>query len=252
MKDPFSMEGQVALVTGGGSGLGFGIAQRFVEAGAKVVIVGRRAEVLEEARQRLGERCFARPFDVTKKDALAGLVADVEANVGPLTALVNCAGAHLKKIATEVTDEEFLKILDVHVLSVFALSREALKVMLPRKRGSIILISSMTAIMGMEKVVAYSTAKAAVNGMMRALIADASANGIRVNAIAPGWIDTPMLHKAIDNDEPRRNKILARIPTRTFGRVEDIGCAAQYLASDAGAYVNGVFLPVDAGAAGAF
>lgn len=252
MKDPFSMEGQVALVTGGGSGLGFGIAQRFVEAGAKVVIVGRRTDVLEEARQRLGERCFAHPFDVTKKEALAGLVADVEANVGPLTTLVNCAGAHLKKIATEVSDEEFLKILDVHVLSVFALSREALKVMLPRKRGSIILISSMTAIMGMEKVVAYSTAKAAVNGMMRALIADASTSGIRVNAIAPGWIDTPMLHKAIDNDEPRRNKILARIPTRTFGRVEDIGCAAQYLASDAGAYVNGVFLPVDAGAAGAF
>ena len=84
MKDPFSMEGQVALVTGGGSGLGFGIAQRFVAAGAKVVIVGRRAEVLEEARQRLGGRCFARPLDVTKKEALAGLVADVEANVGRL------------------------------------------------------------------------------------------------------------------------------------------------------------------------
>jgi gluconate 5-dehydrogenase len=150
------------------------------------------------------------------------------------------------------TDEEFLKILDVHVLSVFALSREALKAMLPRKRGSIIMISSMTAIMGMEKVVAYSTAKTAVNGMMRALIADASASGIRVNAIAPVWIDTPMLHKAIDNDAPRRDKILARIPTRAFGRVEDIGYAAQYLASDAGAYVNGVFLPVDAGAAGAF
>ena len=158
----------------------------------------------------------------------------------------------MKKTATETTDEEFLKILDVHVLSVFALSREALKAMLPRRRGSIIMISSMTAVMGMEKVVAYSTAKTAVNGMMRALIADASAGGIRVNAIAPGWIDTPMLHKAIDNDAPRREKILARIPARAFGRVEDIGYAAQYLASDAGAYVNGVFLPVDAGAAGAF
>ena len=95
MKDPFSMEGQVALVTGGGSGLGFGIARRFVESGAKVVIVGRRAEVLEEARRELGDMCVARPFDVTKKESLAGLVADVEANVGPLTTLVNCAGAHL-------------------------------------------------------------------------------------------------------------------------------------------------------------
>ncbi len=252
MENPFSMEGQVALVTGGGSGLGFGIAKRFVAAGAKVVIVGRRADVLESAAAELGERCFARPFDITGKARLPDLVADVESSVGPLDTLVNCAGAHLKKIATEVSDEEFLKILDVHVLSAFALSREALKVMLPRKRGSIILISSMTAIMGMQKVVAYSTAKAAVNGMMRALIADSSESGIRVNAIAPGWIDTPMLHKAIDGDEPRRNKILARIPTRTFGCVEDIGCAAQYLASPAGAYVNGVFLPVDAGAAGAF
>ena len=252
MKNPFSMEGQVALVTGGGSGLGFGIAKCFVEAGAKVVIVGRRAELLDEAKRQLGGNCIARPFDITEKSRLGALVADIEANVGPITSLVNCAGAHLKKIATEVTDEEFLKILDVHVLSSFALSREVLKVMLPRKRGSIIMISSMTAIMGMAKVVAYSTAKAAVNGMMRALIADASESGIRVNAIAPGWIDTPMLHKAIDGDEPRRNKILARIPTRTFGRVEDIGYAAQYLASDAGAYVTGVFLPVDAGAAGAF
>ena len=224
MKNPYSMEGQVALVTGGGSGLGFGIAKCFVEAGAKVVIVGRRAELLDEAKRQLGGNCIARPFDITEKSRLGALVADIEANVGPITSLVNCAGAHLKKIATEVTDEEFLKILDVHVLSSFALSREVLKVMLPRKRGSIIMISSMTAIMG----------------------------GIRVNAIAPGWIDTPMLHKALDGDEPRRNKILARIPTRTFGRVEDIGYAAQYLASDAGAYVNGVFLPVDAGAAGAF
>ena len=252
MGNPFSMEGQVALVTGGGSGLGFGIAKCFVEAGSKVVIVGRRADVLDEAKMQLGGNCTAIPFDVTEKSRLGALVADIEENVGPITTLVNCAGAHLKKIATEVTDEEFLKILDVHVLSVFALSREILKVMLPRKRGSIIMISSMTAIMGMEKVVAYSTAKTAVTGLMRALIADASASGIRVNAIAPGWIDTPMLHKAIDGDEPRRNKILSRIPTRTFGRVEDIGYAARYLASDAGAYVNGVFLPVDAGAAGAF
>ena len=163
MGNPFSMEGQVALVTGGGSGLGYGIAKCFAEAGAKVVIAGRRADVLEDAARSLGENCTARVFDVTEKPRAGELVADIEKNVGPLTTLVNCAGAHLKKIATETTDAEFLKILDVHVLSVFALSREALKAMLPRKRGSIIMISSMTAIMGMEKVVAYSTAKTAVN-----------------------------------------------------------------------------------------
>ena len=133
MGNPFLMEGQVALVTGGGSGLGYGIAKCFVEAGAKVVIAGRRADVLEDAARSLGENCTARVSDVTEKSRAGELVADVEKNVGPLTTLVNCAGAHLKKTATETTDDEFLKILDVHVLSVFALSREALKAMLMRR-----------------------------------------------------------------------------------------------------------------------
>ena len=110
----------------------------------------------------------------------------------------------------------------------------------------------MTAIMGMKQVVAYTTAKSAILGLQRALVADLSVKGVRVNTIAPGWIDTPMLHKAIDNDAPRKAKILDRIPTRSFGDPDDIGYAALYLASPAGKYVNGVFLPVDAGAAEAF
>ena len=172
--------------------------------------------------------------------------------IGAVDILVNCAGIHLKKWALEVTDEEFAKVLDVHVMSVFALCREFGKLMAERKSGSIVLISSMTAIMGMKQVVAYTVAKSAILGLQRSLVADLSTSGIRVNTIAPGWIDTPMLHKAIDNDAPRKAKILDRIPTRTFGDPEDIGYAALYLVSPAGKYVNGVFLPVDAGAAEAF
>ena len=248
MLSQFKLDGQVAVITGGGTGLGLGIARIFVQAGAKVVIIGRREEKLREAQQQLGEQCTYRAFDVTDKAAMPALVADIEENVGPIDILVNGAGIHLKKPALDVTDAEYLGVIDTHVLSVFALSREVLRRMVPRRRGCIILISSMSAFMGMEKVVAYTTAKSAVLGIQRALIADYSRDGIRVNTIAPGWIDTPMLHKAIDTDEPRRNKILSRIPTHTFGHPDDIGNAALYLCSEAGRYVNGVTLPVDAGA----
>jgi NAD(P)-dependent dehydrogenase (short-subunit alcohol dehydrogenase family) len=107
-------------------------------------------------------------------------------------------------------------------------------------------------VMGMKQIVAYTTGKTAIIGLMRSLVAEWSTSNIRINTIAPGWIETPMLHKAIDHDEPRKQKILSRIPTSTFGQPDDIGYAALYLSSEAAKYVNGVFLPVDGGAADAF
>lgn len=244
----FRLDGKKAVITGGGSGLGMAIAKTYTEAGADVVIIGRNEEKLIAAQKEIGGNCTYKAFDVTKLQEIPALVEEI----GAVDILVNCAGIHLKKWALEVTDEEFAKVLDVHVMSVFALCREFGKLMAERGSGSIVLISSMTAIMGMKQVVAYTVAKSAILGLQRSLVADLSTNGIRVNTIAPGWIDTPMLHKAIDNDAPRKAKILDRIPTRTFGDPEDIGYAALYLVSPAGKYVNGVFLPVDAGAAEAF
>ena len=244
----FRLDGKKAVITGGGSGLGMAIAKTYTEAGADVVIIGRNEEKLIAAQKEIGGNCTYKAFDVTKLQEIPALVEEI----GAVDILVNCAGIHLKKWALEVTDEEFAKVLDVHVMSVFALCREFGKLMAERKSGSIVLISSMTAIMGMKQVVAYTVAKSAILGLQRSLVADLSTSGIRVNTIAPGWIDTPMLHKAIDNDAPRKAKILDRIPTRTFGDPEDIGYAGLYLVSPAGKYVNGVFLPVDAGAAEAF
>ena len=244
----FRIDGQRAVITGGGSGLGLGIAKVFVEAGAEVMIIGRNEEKLRQAKQQLGEHCSYRAFDITKVDEIPALVQEI----GAVDILVNCAGVHLKKWALEVTDEEFLKVLNVHVMSVFALSREFAKLMVERGKGSIIMISSMTAIMGMEQVVAYTTAKSAILGLQRSLVADLSSKGVRVNTIAPGWIDTPMFHQATDKDPQRKANILRRIPMKTFGQPDDIGYAALYLSSPAGSYVNGVFLPVDAGASEAF
>ena len=248
MMNAFRIDGLRAVVTGGGSGLGLGIARVFMEAGAEVTIIGRDEEKLRTAQQQLGEKCAYRVFDVTNLKEIPALAQEI----GAVDILVNCAGTHLKKWALDVSDEEFQDVMNVHVMSVFALSREFSKLMVERKRGSIILISSMAALMGLEQIVAYTTAKTAILGLQRSLVAQLSPKGIRVNTIAPGWIDTPMFHKATDNDPQRKANILRRIPMKTFGQPEDIGYAALYLASPAGSYVNGVFLPVDAGASEAF
>ncbi len=248
MINPFRIDGQRAVVTGGGSGLGLGIAKVFIEAGAEVVIIGRNEEKLQKAQQQLGKQCSYRAFDVTQTDQVPALVQEI----GAVDILVNCAGTHLKKWALDVSDAEFLDVMNVHVMSVFALSREFAKGMVKRGKGNIIMISSMAALMGLEQIVAYTTAKTAILGLQRSLVAELSPKGIRINTIAPGWIDTPMFHKATDNDPQRKANILRRIPMKTFGQPEDIGYAALYLSSPAGSYVNGVFLPVDAGASEAF
>ena len=248
----FSLAGKRAVITGGGSGLGFGIAKAYIEAGATVTIIGKNLQKLIQAKAALGESCEYVQFDVTHLSKIPALVNDIESKTGPVNILVNCAGVHLKKKSLETSDSDFLEILNVHLLSVFALTREFVKGMASRKEGCVIFISSMSAVMGMKEVVAYSTGKTAIIGMMRSMVAELATDNIRINTIAPGWIDTPMLHKAIDQDEPRKQKILSRIPNNSFGAPEDIGHAALYLASDESKYVNGVFLPVDGGASGGF
>ncbi|PQJ72679.1 SDR family NAD(P)-dependent oxidoreductase [Polaribacter butkevichii] len=248
----FSLQGKKAVITGGGSGIGLGIAKTFIAAGAQVLIVGRNEEKLIDAQRELGANCSYKAFDVTDLDKVPNFVTETETSWGQVDILINCAGTHLKKNAVETSDSEFLQVLNVHLLSVFALTREFSKVMIPRQQGVIIMISSMTAVMGMKQVVAYSTAKTAVVGLMRSMVSELAIDNVRINTIAPGWIESPMLHKAIGNDLPRKTKILSRIPSSKFGQPEDIGNAALYLASDAGKYVNGVFLPIDGGAAGGF
>ncbi len=243
----FQLNGKRALVTGGGSGLGYAVAGQFKEAGAEVIILGRDAEKIKKAAAELGEGVHPIAFDVMNIKEIPGVVKEIETKFGPLDILVNCAGKHLKKPALETTDEEFNDILQIHLMSVFAFVREVAKGMTERKNGSIILISSMTAIIGMGQVVAYASGKAAITGMMTNLVAEFAPHGVRVNTIAPGWIETPMLHQVIDADPVRKQKILNRIPSGTLGIPEDVGYACIYLSSEAGRYVNGVFLPVDGG-----
>jgi NAD(P)-dependent dehydrogenase (short-subunit alcohol dehydrogenase family) len=162
--------------------------------------------------------------------------------------LVNNAGINLKKEFTEVTNEDFQKILLTNVTAVFTLSREVVKCMLEKQiKGSIINISSMASQYGIPKVIAYTASKSAVEGMTRAMAVELSSKGIRVNWIAPGFIATDMSAKALNNDPERKAKALGRTPMGTLGQPSDIGEAAVFLASDAAQYITGVVLPVDGG-----
>lgn len=252
MSDILSVKGKIALITGGGTGIGLGIAGAFAKAGALVVITGRREAILKEAVAKIGGGARYYVQDISVQKELGAFVERIENEVGEIDILVNNAGQHLKKPMAATTDEEFLNILQVHLLGAFSLSREVAGRMSGRKRGNIILISSMAAVMGMGEVVAYSTAKTALIGLMRGMMADYSRDNIRINTIAPGWIESDMMFQAIRSDEKRRRKIMERIPFNRFGKPDDIGNAALFLASDAAAYITGVFLPVDGGAAHAF
>ena len=254
-KDPlpaFNLGGQTALITGGGTGLGLGMAKCFTVAGAKVVLLGRRQDELAKARSALGENAFMLPGDITKLESLPALVEKSEQLAGPISILVNNAGVHLKKPALETSDAEFASVLQTHVFGAFALSREVGRRMAARERGNILFTASMASLFGIPLVVAYAAAKSAYVGMVRTLAVELGGKGVRVNAIAPGWIESDMMNKALSGDPARRAKILGRTPLNRFGTPDDIGWAAVYLCSPAAGFVTGVVLPVDGGASVGF
>jgi NAD(P)-dependent dehydrogenase (short-subunit alcohol dehydrogenase family) len=246
---PFRLDGEVAIITGGATGLGFGIARNFVAVGAKVVLVGRREQELRTAAAVLGEAASFVPHDVTEFDRAAELMEAATRAAGAAPAiLVNNAGIHLKKPAVETSPAEFLAVIHTHVVGSHALTQAVLPGMIERKHGSVVFIASMASLFGIPKVVAYSAAKSAYVGMVRTLAAEVSSENVRVNAIAPGWIDSEMMRNALAGDPARRDKILGRTPMNRFGDADDIGCAAVYLCSPAAKFVTGVVLPVDGGA----
>jgi gluconate 5-dehydrogenase len=248
MVNPFSLKGETALITGGGSGLGLGIAESFVRAGARVVLVGRRAEVLKRAVKKLGKTATYEAHDITRLDEAEKLIRAVNRRVGRISVLVNNAGVHLKKSAIETTPEEFTALLQTHVVAAFNLTRAVLPDMIRHKHGNILFTASMASLFGIPMVLAYSAAKSAHLGMVRSLATEVSPHGVRVNAIAPGWIESPMMLKALNGDPGRSKKILNRTPMNCFGTPEDVGLAATYLCSPAARFVTGVVLPVDGGA----
>lgn len=248
MSDAFRLDGQLALVTGGGAGLGLAIARAMLDSGAGVVVTGRHEDTLRKTSQELGERAHYVVHDVTDLPAIPALIEGIERRYGAVDILVNNAGNHLKKPAAETSDAELAGVIATHLSGAFALSRECGRRMMARERGSIVLILSMAALFGIPQVSAYTVAKSGLLGLARSLATEFSPRGVRVNAIAPGWIDTAMTRAAHQGDPVRRAKVLQRTPLGRLGDPSDVGYAAVYLCSPAARYVTGVVLPVDGGA----
>ncbi|GAC1314311.1 MAG: SDR family NAD(P)-dependent oxidoreductase [Mucilaginibacter sp.] len=238
---------KTAIVTGGASGLGLAITTKFVGNGVRTIIIGRNEKAIAAVAAKLGALCSYKVFDLSDLKGIPQLVTGIIEEYGPVDVLVNNAGINQKKPFTEVTDEDFNRVILTNLTSVFALSREVSKAMLQRKNGCIINISSMAAQYGIPYVIAYTAAKTGIEGMTKAMAVELSPGGIRVNCVAPGFIETKMSARAFDDDPQRKQKVLSRTPIGKLGLPEDVAEAVYYLSSDAAKYLTGVILPVDGG-----
>lgn len=236
-----------AIVTGGGSGIGMAIAAKLIENGIKTIIIGRDMDKLIRAQEKFGTLCHCISYDLANTAELPALVENIVAKHGSIGILVNNAGINQKKDFEQVSDEEFARILQVNVTSMFSLSREVAKYMLANKSGSIVNISSMASQYGIPKVISYTASKSAIEGMTRAMATELSPKGVRINCVAPGFIKTDMSAAALNSDPERKAKVMGRTPMGMLGEPADIAEAVYFLASDSAKYITGVVLPVDGG-----
>ena len=251
MRDLFSIAGKTALVTGGSRGIGLMIARGFVEAGAKVYISSRKADVCDRAAAELAQAgtCVSVPADVSTEAGARGLADAVAAREQALDILVNNAGANWGAPLAEYPDSAWDKVLALNVKSVFHLSRLLLPLLeraaRPGDPGRIINIGSIDGMhVPVLETYAYSASKAAVHHLTRVLARRLAPHGVTVNAVAPGPFESKMMAETLQRF---RDAIVASCPLGRIGEPEDMAGVAIYLASRAGAYLTGAVIPVDGG-----
>ncbi|CAN3126649.1 SDR family NAD(P)-dependent oxidoreductase [Mycobacterium sp. smrl_JER01] len=249
--NPFDLTGQVAVVTGGGSGIGLGMAEGLARAGASVAILGRSAPRLDAAAaalRRHGNAVLPLVCDVTDEAAVTDVMAHIRAEFGYLDSCFANAGVGGR--FTPVLDTslaEFREVTRVDLDGVFVTLREAARQMIQAGRGgSLVGVSSLGALQGMPRQPAYAASKAGVTSLMDSLAVELARHRIRANTIQPGWFDTEMTAHALA-DERFGARVLPRVPLRRWGAANDIAGVAVYLASPASAYHTGDVLRLDGG-----
>jgi 3-oxoacyl-[acyl-carrier protein] reductase len=242
----FRLDGKAALVTGASGGIGAGIARALHTQGASVVLSGTRRDALEALAGELRERAHVCPADLIDPAAADRLIEAAEAAAGPLAILVNNAGLTRDRLALRITDEDWDVVLGVDLAAPFRLARAALRGMLRRRAGRIINIGSIVGQTGNAGQANYAAAKAGLIGLTKALAQEVAPRGITVNAVAPGFIVTPMTDAL---GEAQRAKLTSVIPLGRLGQPVDVAAAATFLASDEAGWITGATLHVNGGMA---
>jgi len=247
MLELFSLKGKVALFTGGSRGLGKAMAIGLAKAGAGVAVVSRKADqdVIDQISAQ-GVRGKFYEFDLANVDGIAALVGEVKKDFGHIDILVNNAGVQSRHKAVDFPKSDWDFVLNVNLNAVFFMCQEVGRLMLAQGKGKIINIASLLSFQGGLTVPAYAASKGAVAQFSKSLSNEWASQGINVNCIAPGYMDTEM-NTALIADATRSRQIMDRIPAGRWGKPEDMVGAAIYLASDASDYVNGSTIIVDGG-----
>ena len=244
-----SLEGKVAVVTGGGSGIGRSIALRFAEAGADVVVASRRLSVVEKVAEEvkaLGRRSLAVQADVSQKNDVDKMVQRTMDEFGTIDILVNNAGILVMRSLLDTEEDVWDKIFSINLKSCQLCSQAVGRIMVERKKGNIINIASTDGFMTLPPECAYGVSKAWVVMFTRVLAKELVGCNIRVNAIAPGWVRTPMT-ECVWGDPKALKEAEAEIPIGRMAEPEDIANAALFLASDLSSYIIGSTIVVDGG-----
>jgi NAD(P)-dependent dehydrogenase (short-subunit alcohol dehydrogenase family) len=243
------LKGRIAVITGGSRGLGEAMAKALADAGAQIVLVARDRARLEQVRDDITTKGGAADFfvaDVTLEDEAAKLAEAVEARFGHPQILINSAGINLRKNLEDFTLEEFRSVIDASLISTFLMCRAFVPGMKGTGYGRILNMSSIMSHVSLAGRTAYSSAKAALLGLTRALALELAADGITVNGISPGPIGTDM-NLALMKDPEISAQFLANLPVGRWGKVEEIGALACYLCSDAAAFITGTDILIDGG-----